>query len=58
MSLDKAPDEIKLAVDLICLLEKNDIPSDVVLKALAIVKKDYEKKLKGPPPFVNQEEKR
>ena len=44
MALEQASDEIKLAVDLICLLEKNNIPAPTVLKALAILKNDYEKK--------------
>lgn len=44
MSLENAPDEVKLAVDLIVLLEENQIEPETVLKALEIVKKDYEKK--------------
>ncbi|HBZ14706.1 MAG TPA: DUF2496 domain-containing protein [Pantoea sp.] len=44
MSLDSAPDEIKLAVDLIQLLEENHVPTTTVLAALAIVKRDYEQK--------------
>lgn len=43
MSLENAPDEVKLAVDLIVLLEENGRP-DTVLKALEMVKRDYEKK--------------
>ena len=31
MSLENAPDEVKLAVDLICLLEENRIPAATVL---------------------------
>ncbi|CAG9296640.1 pleiotropic regulatory protein RsmS [Celerinatantimonas diazotrophica] len=45
MSLDNAPPEIKLAVDLIQLLEENQVEDEVVLKALEIVKTDYQKKL-------------
>ncbi|AXF74940.1 pleiotropic regulatory protein RsmS [Erwinia tracheiphila] len=45
MSLETASEEIKLAVDLIMLLEENAIPAHTVLAALAIVKHDYEKKL-------------
>jgi len=42
--LDTAPDEIKLAVDLIYLLESNNVDPTTALKALEIVKKDMEKK--------------
>lgn len=45
MSLENAPDEVKLAVDLIMLLEKSQLPPQTVLDALAIVKRDYENKL-------------
>lgn len=45
MSLENAPDEVKLAVDLIVLLEENQVETDTVLKALEIVKRDYEKKV-------------
>ncbi|CUU23238.1 hypothetical protein EM595_1002 [Duffyella gerundensis] len=44
MSLESAPDEVKLAVDLIMLLEESQIEADTVLAALEIVKQDYEKK--------------
>ncbi|HHA2230251.1 TPA: pleiotropic regulatory protein RsmS [Enterobacter ludwigii] len=47
MSLENAPDEVKLAVDLIMLLENHDIPAQTVLKALEIVKKDFEGKVKA-----------
>ena len=43
MSLENAPDDVKLAVDLIVLLEENQIPARTVLRALDIVKRDYEK---------------
>lgn len=45
MSLENAPDDVKLAVDLIVLLEENQIPARTVLRALDIVRRDYEKKL-------------
>lgn len=44
MSLENAPDDVKLAVDLIVLLEENRVEPETVLKALEIVKRDYEKK--------------
>ncbi|NIF23350.1 MULTISPECIES: pleiotropic regulatory protein RsmS [Pantoea] len=44
MSLENAPAEVKLAVDLIMLLEENNLPAETVLAALAIVQRDYEKK--------------
>ncbi|WP_068544745.1 DUF2496 domain-containing protein [Thalassotalea crassostreae] len=44
MSLEKAPDHIKLAVDIIQLLEENDIDADTALKALAIVVDDFQHK--------------
>lgn len=37
MSLENAPDEVKLAVDLIVLLEENRLPARTVLRALEIV---------------------
>ncbi|MAD05381.1 DUF2496 domain-containing protein [Pseudoalteromonas shioyasakiensis] len=43
--LEHAPDYIKIAVDLIMLLEQNDVPAEDVLAALEIVKSDFEKKL-------------
>ncbi len=49
MSLENAPDEVKLAVDLIMLLEQHDIAPELVLKALEIVKKDFEKKQLATP---------
>ena len=41
MSLENAPPEVKLAVDLIELLETNQIAPDLALAALAIVRQDY-----------------
>ena len=43
--LEAAPNHIKLAVDLIMLLEQNNVPAEDVLAALEIVKSDFEKKL-------------
>ncbi|MFS2222488.1 pleiotropic regulatory protein RsmS [Pantoea sp. B65] len=45
MSLKDAPDEVKLAVDLIMLLEENQVAPQTVLAALEIIRRDYEKKL-------------
>ncbi|MDY4387607.1 pleiotropic regulatory protein RsmS [Pectobacterium aroidearum] len=45
MSLENAPPEIKLAVDLIMLLEENQIEPHIALAALEIVRTDLEKKL-------------
>ncbi|MEX7695233.1 pleiotropic regulatory protein RsmS [Enterobacter hormaechei] len=52
MSLENAPDEVKLAVDLIMLLENHEIPAETVLKALEIVRRDFEGKVTagGPHP--------
>lgn len=44
-SLDQAPDEIKLAVDLIYLLENNEVDPKTALSALKIVQSDFERKL-------------
>ncbi|HCL7828006.1 TPA: pleiotropic regulatory protein RsmS [Escherichia coli] len=41
MSLENAPDDVKLAVDLIVLLEENQIPARTVLRALDIMKRSY-----------------
>ena len=43
--LDQAPDEIKLAVDLIYLLESNEVDPNTALAALKIVQSDFERKL-------------
>ena len=43
--LENAPAHIKLAVDLIMLLEQHEVSPEDVLKALEIVKNDFEKKL-------------
>lgn len=44
MNLENAPLEIQDAIDLIYLLEINQIEPTTALKALDIVKKDYENK--------------
>ncbi|MCG3862563.1 MULTISPECIES: pleiotropic regulatory protein RsmS [unclassified Photobacterium] len=44
-TLENAPEEIKLAVDLIYLLESNEIAPNIVLAALEIVRKDFESKI-------------
>lgn len=49
MSLENAPDEVKLAVDLIMLLEENQVSPRTVLGALEIIRRDYEAKLKNVP---------
>jgi hypothetical protein len=43
-SLENAPTHIKLAVDLIMLLEQHEVEPQDVLAALEIVKKDFENK--------------
>ncbi|MEM5552686.1 DUF2496 domain-containing protein [Pseudoalteromonas sp. NEC-BIFX-2020_002] len=43
--LTQAPVHVKLAVDLIMLLEEHNVATEDVLKALEIIKNDYEKKL-------------
>lgn len=47
MSLQEAPDHLVLAVDLIELLEDNPIPAQTVLAALAVVRRDFERKLQS-----------
>ena len=47
MSLENAPKHIQLAVDLIQLLEENQMPTDTVIKALAIVQQDFQRKLEA-----------
>jgi hypothetical protein len=42
--LSQAPEHIKLAVDLIMLLEQHQLCADTVLQALKIVTKDFEQK--------------
>ncbi|WP_404340477.1 DUF2496 domain-containing protein [Pseudoalteromonas mariniglutinosa] len=43
--LDQAPVHIKLAVDLIMILEQHDVGPQQVLDALTIVQHDYQQKL-------------
>lgn len=43
--LDNAPAHVKLAVDLIMLLEENQIAPQLALEALAIVRDDCQRKL-------------
>ncbi|MDX2322494.1 MAG: DUF2496 domain-containing protein [Moritella sp.] len=45
MSLESAPKHIKLAVDLIQILEENPLPTETVMAALAIVQQDFQRKL-------------
>ncbi|GIC75720.1 pleiotropic regulatory protein RsmS [Moritella sp. F3] len=47
MSLKNAPKHIQLAVDLIQLLEENQMQADTVVKALAIVQQDFQRKLEA-----------
>ncbi|MCC5451593.1 DUF2496 domain-containing protein [Rheinheimera sp. UJ51] len=44
-SLEQAPDHVKLAVDLIVLLEQQQLPAATLLAALKLVVKDTENKL-------------
>ncbi|ACR68314.1 DUF2496 domain-containing protein [Edwardsiella ictaluri] len=50
MSLEQASDEVKLAVDLIYLLESNAVPAHTALAALEIVLRDYRQKLAQASP--------
>ena len=47
MSLENAPEDVKLAVDIIELLESNQIAPEIVLSALETVRQDYVNKLKN-----------
>ncbi|MFU0814697.1 MAG: pleiotropic regulatory protein RsmS [Rahnella inusitata] len=47
MSVENAPPELQLAVDLIYLLECNEIAPETALAALEIVQRDYQEKLKS-----------
>ena len=44
-SLENAPTHVKLAVDLIMLLEQHELPAEDILAALEIVKSDFQNKL-------------
>lgn len=46
VSLKNAPDEIKLAIDLIMLLEESQIDPDTILAALKIVMHDVKQRQK------------
>lgn len=50
MTLEEETPEIKLAVDLIMLLESNDVEPELVLAALEIVKNDYLQKSRQRKP--------
>ncbi len=43
--LNSAPDDVKLAVDLIYLLETNEVDPNVALSAINMVKNDLERKI-------------
>ncbi|MFC3025478.1 pleiotropic regulatory protein RsmS [Vibrio zhugei] len=43
--LDRAPDDVKLAVDLIYLLESNEVDPHTALSALEMVKRDLQTKM-------------
>lgn len=45
MSIENAPDHVKLAIDLIELLESNHIDNQVAIDALTITLKDFKRKL-------------
>ncbi|OTA21300.1 hypothetical protein Xbed_00527 [Xenorhabdus beddingii] len=45
MTLEQAPPEVQLAVDLIYLLESNEISPAIALAALEIVRHDFQEKL-------------
>jgi len=47
MSLENAPEHIKLAVDLIQLLEESQLPTETVLAALAVVQQDFQRTLEA-----------
>ncbi|MDE1263025.1 pleiotropic regulatory protein RsmS [Vibrio aestuarianus] len=44
-ALDTAPEEVKLAVDLIYLLESNEIVPEIALAAVQIVQQDLLRKI-------------
>lgn len=43
--LETAPQEVKLAVDLIQLLEAHELPLEMTIKALEIVLQDFKNKV-------------
>jgi hypothetical protein len=46
-SLEQAPPAVQLAVDLIMLLEQHQLDPAIVLAALPIVTKDFQRKLQN-----------
>ncbi|MCL9667214.1 DUF2496 domain-containing protein [Rosenbergiella epipactidis] len=50
MSLQSAPLETQLAIDLIMLLENHNLPTQLVLNALKIVERDFQQKLAQEKP--------
>lgn len=44
MPIEQAPDDVKLAVDLIELLEANEVPINTAIAALQLVLADYQQK--------------
>lgn len=46
-SIDQAPPAVQLAVDLIMLLEQHQLDPAVVLAALPIVTRDFQRKLQN-----------
>lgn len=47
MALEDESPEIKLAIDLIMLLESNEVKPELVLAALEIVRRDYQQKIRS-----------
>ncbi len=47
-TLENAPDDVKLAVDLICLLEEHQIPINTALSALKMVERDLKRQQESP----------
>ncbi|AYA40982.1 pleiotropic regulatory protein RsmS [Xenorhabdus nematophila] len=54
MTLEQAPPEVQLAVDLIYLLECNEVSPAIALTALEIIKHDLQGKLKKQTPQSEQ----
>jgi hypothetical protein len=48
-ALENAPDDVKLAVDLIYLLENHAIDPDTALSAIEMVRRDLLAKKNSPP---------
>lgn len=47
-ALESAPEHVKLAVDLIYLLESNEIPAETALAAIELVQADLTSKIDTP----------